>query len=249
MQWVSKPEWSVICSPALRLLQERLVLSVLPRFVVLEMINDMTNVEDEHLQHQFHRIYIHRYENVRWGAGTTPPQRKKSLTNIWSADWHGCDSDISIFYSAFFSQMSKASPTSPRRCRHRSWCECWTSSLHASTASHTWVKLWPERPSPNSNQTASVHPNIIHSLCKGKINEGCFSFTDFLLLNLCFNFFSHFEFFLIHFCWVRSENKLLGAFQQRQICSNDLTIIDLVMTGNIQRFCTVIEFCRKAAFN
>ncbi|XP_051717969.1 adenylate cyclase type 8 isoform X4 [Ctenopharyngodon idella] len=44
--------------------QERLVLSVLPRFVVLEMINDMTNVEDETLQHQFHRIYIHRYENV-----------------------------------------------------------------------------------------------------------------------------------------------------------------------------------------
>ncbi|KAJ6663145.1 hypothetical protein lerEdw1_010738 [Lerista edwardsae] len=45
-------------------LNERLVLSVLPRFVVLEMINDMTNVEDEHLQHQFHKIYIHRYENV-----------------------------------------------------------------------------------------------------------------------------------------------------------------------------------------
>ncbi|XP_033854701.2 adenylate cyclase type 8 isoform X2 [Acipenser ruthenus] len=44
--------------------QERLVLSVLPRFVVLEMINDMANVEDEHLQHQFHKIYIHRYENV-----------------------------------------------------------------------------------------------------------------------------------------------------------------------------------------
>ncbi|XP_056335881.1 adenylate cyclase type 8 isoform X1 [Danio aesculapii] len=44
--------------------QERLVLSVLPRFVVLEMINDMANVEDETLQHQFHRIYIHRYENV-----------------------------------------------------------------------------------------------------------------------------------------------------------------------------------------
>lgn len=51
--------------PGLLLPQERLVLSVLPRFVVLEMINDMSNVEDEHLQHQFHRIYIHRYENVR----------------------------------------------------------------------------------------------------------------------------------------------------------------------------------------
>ncbi|KAB0371804.1 hypothetical protein FD755_016742, partial [Muntiacus reevesi] len=50
--------------PCVGLSQERLVLSVLPRFVVLEMINDMTNVEDEHLQHQFHRIYIHRYENV-----------------------------------------------------------------------------------------------------------------------------------------------------------------------------------------
>ncbi|XP_065483815.1 adenylate cyclase type 8 [Caloenas nicobarica] len=44
--------------------QERLVLSVLPRFVVLEMINDMSTVEGEHLQHQFHKIYIHRYENV-----------------------------------------------------------------------------------------------------------------------------------------------------------------------------------------
>ncbi|XP_078072216.1 adenylate cyclase type 8 isoform X1 [Mustelus asterias] len=44
--------------------QERLVLSVLPRFVVLEMINDMSTVEGGHLQHQFHKIYIHRYENV-----------------------------------------------------------------------------------------------------------------------------------------------------------------------------------------
>ncbi|XP_048384909.1 adenylate cyclase type 8 isoform X2 [Stegostoma tigrinum] len=44
--------------------QERLVLSVLPRFVVLEMINDMSSVEGEQLQPQFHKIYIHRYENV-----------------------------------------------------------------------------------------------------------------------------------------------------------------------------------------
>ena len=48
--------------------QERLVLSVLPRFVVLEMINDMANVEEQQLQPQFHRIYIHRYENVRWAC-------------------------------------------------------------------------------------------------------------------------------------------------------------------------------------
>ncbi|XP_043544188.1 adenylate cyclase type 8 isoform X1 [Chiloscyllium plagiosum] len=44
--------------------QERLVLSVLPRFVVLEMINDMSSVDGEQLQPQFHKIYIHRYENV-----------------------------------------------------------------------------------------------------------------------------------------------------------------------------------------
>lgn len=59
------PSESQVTEPGLLLPQERLVLSVLPRFVVLEMINDMSNVEDEHLQHQFHRIYIHRYENVR----------------------------------------------------------------------------------------------------------------------------------------------------------------------------------------
>lgn len=59
--------------PLRAVFQERLVLSVLPRFVVLEMINDMTNVEDEHPQHQFHRIYIHRYENVRWEARLPRP--------------------------------------------------------------------------------------------------------------------------------------------------------------------------------
>uniref|UniRef100_UPI0035900FC4 adenylate cyclase type 8 n=1 Tax=Myxine glutinosa TaxID=7769 RepID=UPI0035900FC4 len=44
--------------------QERLALSVLPRFVVLEMINDMSSVEEEQLPAQFHKIYIHRYQNV-----------------------------------------------------------------------------------------------------------------------------------------------------------------------------------------
>ncbi|KAA8587644.1 hypothetical protein FQN60_016506 [Etheostoma spectabile] len=70
LRWCSRSEEALqssqqaSCSSAEFTKVERLVLSVLPRFVVLEMINDMTNVEDEHLQHQFHRIYIHRYENV-----------------------------------------------------------------------------------------------------------------------------------------------------------------------------------------
>ncbi|XP_054707275.1 adenylate cyclase type 8-like [Uloborus diversus] len=52
--------------------QERLLLSVLPRFVVLEMIRDMASDEDDEFHNnrkllsaqQFHRIYIHCYDHV-----------------------------------------------------------------------------------------------------------------------------------------------------------------------------------------
>ncbi|XP_066569347.1 adenylate cyclase type 8 [Amia ocellicauda] len=44
--------------------QERLVLSILPRFVALEMIADMSSIEDEQLPQQFHKIYIHQYKDV-----------------------------------------------------------------------------------------------------------------------------------------------------------------------------------------
>nr|XP_042906415.1 adenylyl cyclase 78C [Parasteatoda tepidariorum] len=53
--------------------KERLLLSVLPRFVVLEMIRDMASDEDDEYQtnnrkilsaQQFHRIYIHCYDHV-----------------------------------------------------------------------------------------------------------------------------------------------------------------------------------------
>nr|XP_015207213.1 PREDICTED: adenylate cyclase type 8-like isoform X1 [Lepisosteus oculatus] len=46
--------------------QERLVLSILPQFVALEMIADMSNTEDEQLPQQVHKIYIHQYKDVRW---------------------------------------------------------------------------------------------------------------------------------------------------------------------------------------
>ncbi|XP_062303434.1 adenylate cyclase type 8 [Osmerus eperlanus] len=42
--------------------QERLVMSVLPRFVALEMMADMSAMED--LSQQFHKIYIHQYKDV-----------------------------------------------------------------------------------------------------------------------------------------------------------------------------------------
>ncbi|XP_042565827.1 adenylate cyclase type 8 [Clupea harengus] len=44
--------------------QERLVLSILPRFVALEMMADMTAMDDELIPQQFHKIYIHQYTNV-----------------------------------------------------------------------------------------------------------------------------------------------------------------------------------------
>uniref|UniRef100_A0A8C2Z5L4 adenylate cyclase n=1 Tax=Cyclopterus lumpus TaxID=8103 RepID=A0A8C2Z5L4_CYCLU len=44
--------------------QERLVLSILPRFVALEMIADMSSLDDELNHHEFHKIYIHQYKDV-----------------------------------------------------------------------------------------------------------------------------------------------------------------------------------------
>ncbi|KAK5852967.1 hypothetical protein PBY51_006797 [Eleginops maclovinus] len=44
--------------------QERLVLSILPRFVALEMIADMSSMVEELNPHEFHKIYIHQYKDV-----------------------------------------------------------------------------------------------------------------------------------------------------------------------------------------
>lgn len=45
--------------------QERLVMSILPQFLVLEMIGDMAVMEDYLLPQQLHKIYIHHYKDVR----------------------------------------------------------------------------------------------------------------------------------------------------------------------------------------
>ncbi|MEQ2198211.1 hypothetical protein XENOCAPTIV_009492 [Xenoophorus captivus] len=43
--------------------QERLVMSILPRFLVMEMIADMAAVDEYLLPQQFHKIYIHHYKD------------------------------------------------------------------------------------------------------------------------------------------------------------------------------------------
>lgn len=47
--------------------QERLLLSLLPRFVALEIIADIASQDnhDKLLKNQFRKIYIHSYSNVR----------------------------------------------------------------------------------------------------------------------------------------------------------------------------------------
>ncbi|XP_042260130.1 adenylate cyclase type 8-like isoform X1 [Thunnus maccoyii] len=44
--------------------QERLVMSILPRFLVLEMITDMATMDEYLLPQQFQKIYIHHYKDV-----------------------------------------------------------------------------------------------------------------------------------------------------------------------------------------
>ncbi|XP_030639821.1 adenylate cyclase type 8 [Chanos chanos] len=44
--------------------QERLVMSILPRFIALEMIADMSAMDDEDLSQHLHKIYIHQYKDV-----------------------------------------------------------------------------------------------------------------------------------------------------------------------------------------
>ncbi|XP_035006005.1 adenylate cyclase type 8 [Hippoglossus stenolepis] len=44
--------------------QERLVKSILPRFLVLEMMSDMATMDEYLLPQQFHKIYIHHYKDV-----------------------------------------------------------------------------------------------------------------------------------------------------------------------------------------
>lgn len=49
-------------------------MSILPRFLVLEMIADMAPIDEYLLPHQFHKIYIHHYKDVR-SANTVLPSR------------------------------------------------------------------------------------------------------------------------------------------------------------------------------
>ena len=54
-------------------------MSVLPRFLVLEMISDMTTMEEFLLPQQFHKIYVHHYKDVRY----TNTRLDQQFSNRW----------------------------------------------------------------------------------------------------------------------------------------------------------------------
>lgn len=56
-------EYLIICYCLIFCFQERLLLSVLPRHVAMEMKADIEGEQD--LQTQFSKIYIQRHTNVR----------------------------------------------------------------------------------------------------------------------------------------------------------------------------------------
>ncbi len=133
--------------------QERLVLSILPRFVALEMIADMSSLENELNPHEFHKIYIHQYKDVRytlvllcmWSIKglqlsshcTLVPQSHNKLTLFFYAKKRNLKT-MSLFFAASFLQTSRVSLCCPWTCQHRIWSEPLMSSLDALTDWQKW---------------------------------------------------------------------------------------------------------------
>ena len=59
--------------------QERLLLSVLPRHVAMEMKGDIDQAKREH--QQFHKIYIQKHSNVRYDVMYDHALQCKSFSN------------------------------------------------------------------------------------------------------------------------------------------------------------------------
>lgn len=53
-------------------------MSILPRFIALEMISDISTMEDDLLSQQLHKIYIHQYTDVRYLQSYSTPFRPPS---------------------------------------------------------------------------------------------------------------------------------------------------------------------------
>lgn len=115
--------WGSLSTPALLMgllwVQERLLLSVLPQHVAMEMKEDINTKKEDMM---FHKIYIQKHDNVRYcgdrGAG-----------EVWGRyPWGGCleqcvghPQPVLFLPAASSSRTSRASPAWPRSARPRSW--------------------------------------------------------------------------------------------------------------------------------
>lgn len=95
--------------------KERLLLSLLPRFVAMEIIADIAKEEDHSrlLSAQFHKIYIHCYQDVRW-APILPPYSSSYISDVKRCTRHQAD---------------------------RKWASHWSEPTHMCVCQLNWLQL------------------------------------------------------------------------------------------------------------
>lgn len=117
-------QWLFFCA------QERLLLSILPKHIADEMLQDMKKEASQKEMQQFNTMYMYRHENVR--SVCYDHQQRFMMS------WFDLDSDC-VCVAVFCSQTSWASLSCPRPVARTSWWSCWTNCSPASTSSQLWV--------------------------------------------------------------------------------------------------------------
>jgi len=134
-------------------LQERLLLSVLPRHVAMEMKDDIAGQPRDT---QFHKIYIQRHENVRW----VDQKVGRGVSNLFACkvnkllDWESLGS-LNVWMSERVARAMNlyAKPK-------RSWTKCTAPRTQLQRRTHT--------------QDTSSQPSIIkHTLRRTCLSQKC----------------------------------------------------------------------------
>lgn len=144
--------------------QERLLLSLLPRFVALEIIADIAKEDDNHhgklLSAQFHKIYIHCYEDVRWDDDDDDISWRDSLY-FSSHNHHDPDGHTVMTETLYYSHTPRAASFLPisvalhllhHNVPHKNWLEY---SMIYLLVSINWLR-WEE----TSSSWCTAFPNI-----------------------------------------------------------------------------------------
>lgn len=101
------------------LIQERLLLSILPKHIADEMLQDMKKEASQKEMQQFNTMYMYRHENVRWVCYSVSVNEGKAWCRLFLKWAFYC-----ISVAVFCSQTSWASHSCPRPVVHRNWLSC-----------------------------------------------------------------------------------------------------------------------------